>query len=102
MGVTPEEVRRVAALAGLELEPGEVEALAGDLSRILEHVAALGEDEIEIEDRDRAGARASLDDDIPGGDPLARPPSSFAPGFEEGLFTVPRLASHGVGDPDGP
>lgn len=38
---------------------------------------------------------SSLRGDEPGGDPLALPPAEFAPDFVEGLFLVPRLASHG-------
>ena len=43
MGLTREEVRRIAALARLRLEPGEEERLAGELSAILDYVRQLEE-----------------------------------------------------------
>ena len=41
--LTPVEVREIAALARLALEDAEVERLAVELSRILEHLAAIQE-----------------------------------------------------------
>jgi aspartyl-tRNA(Asn)/glutamyl-tRNA(Gln) amidotransferase subunit C len=39
--ITPEEVARVAALARLALDPGEVERVAGELEALLDYVAVL-------------------------------------------------------------
>ncbi len=43
MRITPEEVRRIAALARLELEAAEVEKMAGDMDAILGHFEKLGQ-----------------------------------------------------------
>ncbi|MCA9632934.1 MAG: Asp-tRNA(Asn)/Glu-tRNA(Gln) amidotransferase subunit GatC [Myxococcales bacterium] len=43
MSITIEEVEHVARLARLELKADETEALAADLSKILDYVAALAE-----------------------------------------------------------
>jgi aspartyl-tRNA(Asn)/glutamyl-tRNA(Gln) amidotransferase subunit C len=43
MQITPDEVRYVAALARLDLPPAEVEAMSGQLGRILGYVAKLNE-----------------------------------------------------------
>jgi aspartyl-tRNA(Asn)/glutamyl-tRNA(Gln) amidotransferase subunit C len=43
MALSPEEVRRIAALARLRLSPGEEERLAGELSAILDYVRQLEE-----------------------------------------------------------
>ena len=43
MGLTREEVRRIAALARLRLAPDEEERLAGELSAILDYVRLLEE-----------------------------------------------------------
>lgn len=94
MAVTPEEVRKVAELARLALEPEEVDRLTADLSRILEHVDALSEAETGGEGVQPDAPAVIPDSDAPGHDPLARPPAAFAPAFEDGYFTVPRLASH--------
>ena len=41
MAVTPEEVRRIAKLAKLSFSEEETTRLAGELSRVLDHVKAL-------------------------------------------------------------
>ena len=43
MALSVEEVRRIAALARLQLEPGEETRLAGELSAILDYVRQLEE-----------------------------------------------------------
>ena len=43
MHITPEEVRKVGNLARLELDPDEVEEMAGHLNKILGYVAKLNE-----------------------------------------------------------
>lgn len=100
MGVTPEDVRRVAALARLRLESAEAEALTRQLNDILRHVDALQAVDIAAAPADAAGAapRAPLRADQAGADPLADEPAAFAPSWQEGFFTVPRLASHEEAD----
>ena len=97
MALTPADVRRLATLAGLALDEGEAARLAGQLDDILARVAALGP----LEDGEPGGPpgaatpAAPLRADTPGTDHLDVPPASMAPGWAEGLFTVPRLTSHG-------
>lgn len=43
MSLSVEEVRRVAMLARLRLEPGEAERFTGQLNQIMDYVAQLGE-----------------------------------------------------------
>lgn len=110
MEITPETVRRVAALARLDLDPREMVELARQLGGILEHMDALAgidaeapgagaEREPQPEPADRG---APLRADVPGPDALTRPLAELAPAWSDGFFTVPRLESHGPGDEDGP
>ena len=93
MAVSPGEVRRIAELARLRLDPAEVEAMAAELSVVLAHMEALAR----LEPGDGTGPRdpdpapSTLRPDEPGPDPLAVPPAELAPGFSDGLFTLPRL-----------
>lgn len=113
--MTPAEVQRVAALARLEVSEAEAAALAGQLSGILDVIrgSLAGPRDAEARSGSDGGspdlpASRSLsappgDDgplslplraDLPGADPLAEPPAAWAPGWRDGFFTVPRLASH--------
>ncbi|MCI0435062.1 MAG: aspartyl/glutamyl-tRNA amidotransferase subunit C [Gemmatimonadetes bacterium] len=99
MSVTPDEVRRIAALARLRLDDAEIDRLTIQLRSILAHVE-------QLETVDHAGSAAGLDAprhvraprrDEPGADPLAVPPDRFAIDWRDGFFVVPRLAAL---DPD--
>lgn len=82
----------MAALARLRLEPEEAARLTGDLNTILDHMAALREVSVEgVEAEGVLEGPAPLRDPGAPPDPLVRPPSSFAPEWREGFFTVPRL-----------
>jgi aspartyl-tRNA(Asn)/glutamyl-tRNA(Gln) amidotransferase subunit C len=102
MAVTPSEVRHLAVLARLSLEPGDLEPLTADLNRILEHMdelAAAGNGEATAGRSSGDGAAPApagtrLRADEPGADALAHPPAAMAPAWEQGFFLVPRLASH--------
>jgi aspartyl-tRNA(Asn)/glutamyl-tRNA(Gln) amidotransferase subunit C len=96
MDVTPHTVRSAARLAALSLEDREVEALAAQLSRILDHMEVLAAAESDAGGPGGAGADgvARLRPDQPGPDPLVRPASALAPEWDQGFFAVPRLASH--------
>ncbi len=92
MGVTRDDVAKIAKLAELEVGGEAAAALEAQLSRILDFVAQLGEV------GDEAGAGEGGDDraarlrrDVVAPDPLTRAPGEFAPAFRDGLFTVPRL-----------
>lgn len=101
MAVTPEDVRRVAELAALRVEPDDADGLAEELNGILDHFASLEEVDVSGVPPFAAGGRAPLRPDEPGADPLARGPDAGAPAWADGMFTVPRLASHATHD-DGP
>ncbi len=100
MGVTREDVRHVSSLARLRLGDADVDRMTADLNGILAHVDALAEAEHGSAPPavDGSGgqvrAYAPLRPDSPAGEPLAIDPADFAPGWEDGFFTVPRLASH--------
>lgn len=95
MKVTADEVRRVAELAELAVEPADLPALTAQMDRIVEFVAQLQE----LGDLEGAGvfiagpAEAPLraDEARPGG--LVRPPRAIAPEFVDGFFVVPRLGA---------
>ena len=93
MAVTPEEVRRLAALARLRLDEAEVAAMAAELDAVLEHVRVLGR-----ADGPDAPPPAAVDPGAPplrpdafGADLLHRTPDMLAPGWQDGYFVVPRL-----------
>jgi aspartyl-tRNA(Asn)/glutamyl-tRNA(Gln) amidotransferase subunit C len=100
MSVSVDEVRRVAMLARLGLTDERAQALARDMNTILEHMRALeqaGTDGVrEYVSGDEAGMRLRRDEGPAA--PLSAAPSSFAPEMREGLFIVPRLATHEDGE----
>ena len=97
MAISREEVRRIAALAALRLSDDEADRLAGELADILDHFDALRE--LGTGQHRDTGAHGDtgtpLRPDAGAPDPLDYPPGEAAPAFEDGFFTVPRLASHG-------
>lgn len=96
MSVSIYEVKRVALLARLGLTDERAQALTRDMNTILEHMGALArvktEGVPEYVSGDDAGMRLRRDEGPSA--PLSAPPSSFAPEMREGLFIVPRLATH--------
>ena len=93
--ITAAEARRIAELAGLRPDDDALDRLARDLSDILDHMDALRAADIDgVPAFDVAGDRAPLRPDEPGADPLDPSPGEAAPGWADGLFTVPRLRSH--------
>lgn len=97
MGVSREEIRRIAELAELEVDDRLAAELEGQLSRILDYVAQLGE--LPRDAEDEADARAvRLRRDEPWADPLLRPIRSFAPELRGDLFVVPRLGELAQGE----
>lgn len=105
MQVTPEEVRRIAALARLALTDAEVERLTAEVGEMLRHVAALEEadlSDLSRGDDRRWAAPAGIDAEKPDAerpdradpDPLHRMPDQIAPAWSDPFFVVPRLASH--------
>ncbi len=90
MAVTRKDVEKIAALAELAVDDAAAAELERQLSRILDYVAQLGEvtDDPGVVGDERA-ARLRRDEIAPA--PLRRAPGEFAPSFQGGLFTVPRL-----------
>ncbi|MBI3791086.1 MAG: Asp-tRNA(Asn)/Glu-tRNA(Gln) amidotransferase subunit GatC [Gemmatimonadetes bacterium] len=95
MAISDDDVRHIAALARLGLEPARVSALVQELNGILGHMAVLQR----VDTSDVKGAtdgRAPLvarpDERNP--DPLARPIEQFAPEARDHFFLVPRLGTH--------
>jgi aspartyl-tRNA(Asn)/glutamyl-tRNA(Gln) amidotransferase subunit C len=95
MKITAADVQHVARLAEMNLEPGELEALTGQLDRIVSFVAQLealpaGE---RVSPFHPGPAQATLRPDEVAPVPLARPLSELAPEFRDGLLVVPRLGA---------
>lgn len=96
MAVSEEDVRHVAALARVALEPERVRLLASELNGILSHMEALaGVDTAAIDLHAREDDQGmALRDDTGPQLPLARTREEFAPEARDGFFLVPRLATH--------
>ena len=102
MSVTNDDVRHIAALARLGLEPDRVELLARELNGILAHMDVLaavdttGIDLHACADGDGMPLREDRGPSVP----LARPREAAAPEMRDGFFLVPRLSTHeDAGDP---
>ncbi len=94
MPVTTADVLHVAGLARLRLRLEEVDRLTLQLNDILAHVAELAAAETaEVEPEPATEWPAPLRADAAAPDPLQLPPAELAPAWEDGFFTVPRLAA---------
>ncbi len=96
MSVTVDDVRHIAGLARLGLEPERIPALVAELNRILEHMEVLQAVPSRPDQR-VTGISAGgmpLRADVGPQIPLARPRDEFAPSMHDGFFLVPRLATH--------
>jgi aspartyl/glutamyl-tRNA(Asn/Gln) amidotransferase C subunit len=94
MTVTPEEVRRLAALARLALADGEVEEMRAGLEAMLSHVGALPVADEHADFCPAGLEQARLRSDMGPPDMMLLPPSALAPAWEQGFYVVPGLASH--------
>jgi aspartyl-tRNA(Asn)/glutamyl-tRNA(Gln) amidotransferase subunit C len=96
MSVSIDEVKHVAMLARLGLTEERAQALTRDMNTILEHMGALEKVKTdgvrEFVSGDEAGMRLRRDEGPAA--PLSAQPQAFAPEMREGLFIVPRLATH--------
>lgn len=94
MAVSEDDVRHVASLARLGLDPERVAGLVSELNGILGHM-----DVLRVVDSS-SGTPASQDEPTPlrpdDGPQLRldRARDDFAPAMRDGFFLVPRLASH--------
>jgi aspartyl-tRNA(Asn)/glutamyl-tRNA(Gln) amidotransferase subunit C len=93
--VSPPDVLHVARLARLHLSEHEVALFTEQLNSILAHVADLGHvvqlatDSVSTIVEEPAPQRA----DAAGADALAFSADVLSPHFQDGFFTVPRLAA---------
>jgi|SRR5690606_26439193 len=95
MAVSREDVLQVAALARLRLSGEEVERFTVQLNGILAHVEELKE--VDVEGIEAVGGAAEwsapLREESEAPDALAIPVDAMAPAWEDGFFTVPRIAA---------
>lgn len=96
MSVSNDDVRHIAALARLGLEPDRVALLASELNGILAHMdvlAAVDTSAIDLHARTE-GEGMPLRADAGPSVPLTRSRDAFAPETRDGFFLVPRLSTH--------
>lgn len=95
--VSEDDVRHVAALARLGVDPARVSSLVSELNGILEHMGVLACVESGRERWDVGGTRSETPMRSDVGEssvPLVIPRETFAPEMRDGFFLVPRLATH--------
>ncbi|HEX2723496.1 MAG TPA: Asp-tRNA(Asn)/Glu-tRNA(Gln) amidotransferase subunit GatC [Gemmatimonadaceae bacterium] len=99
MAVTHDDVRHVAELARLAVEPDRLDHLVAELNSILSHMDVLSQvDTKEVEKTIGAPMVSTpLRSDASGPLPMLTPKEDFAPDMRDRLFVVPRLASHDEG-----
>lgn len=96
MAVTEQDVRRVAELARLGLDPARIGPLVEELNGILDHMAELQAVDTEgVAEAHGVGA-AGMPLRLDSGPryPLARSLDEFAPQVRDGFLLVPRLSTH--------
>jgi len=96
VSVTVEDVRHIASLARLGLNPDRIPGLVAELNRILEHMDALQAVPSRPDQR-VTGVSAGgmpLREDVGPPISLAHSRDEFAPIMRDGFFIVPRLATH--------
>ena len=100
MAVSERDVRHVATLARLGLDPARIDALVRELNGILGHMEVLGAVNTEGAGAHGDDRQASLPlrEDAGPQVRLAFPREAFAPAMRDGFFLVPRLATHEDGD----
>ena len=96
MAVSEEDVRHVAGLARLGLDPGRIESLVGELNGILDHMKVLDavDPSAYVDLGDGRSTALPLRPDHGPPLPLSRPQDQFAPEMRDGFLIVPRLATH--------
>ncbi len=102
MAVERSEIKRIAALAKLEVEDHEIERMTKDLNDILEHCRVL--QNVDLPEVDPASrSDASAPERRPGTlarDELSSSLFDVAPSHEEGFLLVPRLPALEAGPRD--
>lgn len=96
MAVSDDDVRHIAGLARLGLEPDRVHLLAQELNAILGHMdvlAAVDTSHIDLHARAEGEGMPLRPDEGPSL-ALSRAREAVAPAMRDGFFLVPRLATH--------
>jgi aspartyl-tRNA(Asn)/glutamyl-tRNA(Gln) amidotransferase subunit C len=103
MAVTVDDVRHIAELARLGLDPERTRSLVAELNTILGHMEALAKvDTAGVEPTAGVGASGTpLRSDTGAAPRLARTPQAFAPAMRDGFFVVPRLSTHEAAEAEG-
>jgi aspartyl-tRNA(Asn)/glutamyl-tRNA(Gln) amidotransferase subunit C len=96
MSVSDDDVRHVAMLARLGLDPSRIPVIAAELTGILAHMDVLSRVNTTAVGPVTGVGAAGTPLRVDGGNqiPLARPREAFAPAMQDGFFLVPRLATH--------
>ena len=96
MSVSEAEVRHVASLARLGLDPDQIPTIAAELNGILAHMEVLSRVDTSLDAAVTGIGAAGTPLRVDGGNqiPLARPREAFAPEMRDGFLLVPRLATH--------
>ena len=96
MSVSEDDVRHVATLARLGLEPARIPTIVAELNGILAHMDVLSKVDTSGVGAVTGVGAAGTPLRVDGGNqiPPARPRDAFAPAMREGFFLVPRLATH--------
>ena len=96
VSVSEDDVRHVASLARLGLEPERIPTIAAELNGILAHMDVLSKIDTSVVGAVTGVGAAGTPLRVDGGHqiPLARPREAFAAAMREGFFVVPRLATH--------
>ena len=102
MPVTIDDVRHVAELARIGLDPERARLLVAELNTILGHMDVLSKvDTAGVEPTIGVGATGTpLRADVGAPPRLARTPDAFAPAMRDGFFVVPRLGTHETSEED--
>jgi aspartyl/glutamyl-tRNA(Asn/Gln) amidotransferase C subunit len=95
--MTPDEIRRLARLAHLHLEPDEVEAMQSDLEGIVRHLDLLSEVDVDGEPEPRVEHDAPLREDGGAPEPMSRRPIDAAPERKDGYVLVPQVPAADAG-----
>lgn len=95
MRIDPALVTHVAKLAALELTPAESDAMAGQLTRIVEHFEALRTIPEELLTETGDAPATPLREDLPRPDGPLDFVAANAPEVSHGHFVVPRVVSRG-------
>ncbi len=104
MAVTHDDVRHIANLARLGIDPSRLDDLVRELNGILVHMEVLQQVETgDADDNPTAGlgvAGTPLRSDSSGPIPMQLPLESFAPAMRDGFITVSRLEQFATTDGD--